>query len=431
MTTRLQVAVRAADSCYYQCSPSMRVSRIGHRKGSTTMEQQRLSAFIRENMEPILAAWEDFARTIEPPALTMDDEALRDHARLMLLAFAADIDTAQSDHQRDAKSKGFGKRNDGETAAEAHAQARLLSGYTVVQLVSEYRALRSSVLALWEIEVGGAVAANMGDMTRFNEAVDQALAESIARYQDLVKQSQNMFLAILGHDLRNPLGTMVSGSSLIMQALDIPPKYVLVATRMYGSAKRMSKLVNDLIDFTRTHLGPGIPLRARDSDLVAVCEQVVEELRTCHPERCIELHAPGRLDANFDDSRVAQMLSNLVGNAIQYGDVHEPVTVRVDSSGDKIAIAINNKGPAIPPEKIANIFDPLVRIAGQGGGEIEHTSLGLGLFIAREIVHAHGGEVGVSSTETDGTTFTVTMPRRKTGQRHTDTPAAPPRLPGQ
>jgi signal transduction histidine kinase len=186
------------------------------------MTQHRLGDFIRENIGPILQAWEDFARTIEPPALTMDDEELRDHARQMLLAFAADIDAPQSDRERAAKSKGLGKRDHEDTAAEAHAEARLLSGYTVVQLVSEYRALRSSVLALWSADTEGDRATRMADMTRFNEAVDQALAESIARYEQMVKRSQNMFLAILGHDLRNLLGSLVTGSGFIMLGTDIP-----------------------------------------------------------------------------------------------------------------------------------------------------------------------------------------------------------------
>jgi signal transduction histidine kinase len=380
------------------------------------MTKYRLAGFIRDNMDPILEAWEDFARTVEPPALTMDDEELRDHARQMLLAFAADLDVPQSDQERAAKSKGLGKRDHQDTAAEAHAEARLLSGYTAVQLVSEYRALRSSVLALWSGDTGGDQATNMADMTRFNEAVDQALAESVARYEQMVRQSQNMFLAILGHDLRNPLGTLGTGSSFIMQASDVPPKYVLVATRMFSSANRMSKLINDLIDYTRTHLGPGIPTRARHGDLVAVCEQVVEEMRTFHPERVIELQVPPRLDATFDDSRIAQMLSNLIGNAVQYSTEDAPVKVCITSSDDDISIAVNNRGTFIPPDKLSNIFDPMVRIAASVNTDYtERTSLGIGLFISREIVNAHGGRISVASNATDGTTFTVTIPRRSKG----------------
>lgn len=378
------------------------------------MKQLRLADFIRNNTAPIMQAWEDFARTIEPPALTMDDEELRDHAHQMLLVFAADLATPQSDPERAAKSKGLGRRTGNQdTAAEVHAEARLRSGYSVVQLVSEYRALRSSVLSLWSSSaMENTQAVDMADMTRFNEAVDQALAESVARYQDLVEQSQNMFLAILGHDLRNPLGTLVSGSTFIMQATDIPPKYVLAATRMFNSARRMSELIDDLIDFTRTHLGRSIPIRVREGSLAAVCRQVIDELRTVHPERHIELHLPSQLDALFDEGRMGQMLSNLVGNAIQHGAVDAPVTVRASSDEDQIVIAINNDGPIIAPDKIGSIFSPLVRIANEtDDGQARTTSLGLGLFIAREIVHAHGGQVEVRSNAEEGTTFTVTVPR--------------------
>lgn len=385
------------------------------------MIQYGLSRFIENNMEPIMQAWEDFARTIEPPALTMDDVELRDHAKQMLHAFAADLATPQSEHEQIAKSRGLGKRGPDDTAAETHAEARLLSGYTVVQLVSEYRALRSSVLMLWAAETGGHQHSDLADISRFNEAVDQALAESIARYEFMVKQSQNMFLAILGHDLRNPLGTVVSGSSFLMQALDLPPKYILVATRMFNSGKRMSKLINDLIDFTRTHLGPGIPIRVKQGSLVELCEEVVNEARTFHPERSIDLKVPAKLDAIFDEGRVAQALSNLIGNAIQYSSPDLPVSVRLAGDGEEVSISVNNQGEAIPAEKMASIFDPMVRIASHASQAdqdyTERTSLGIGLYIAREIIHAHEGGINVTSNVGDGTTFTVTMPRLPAGFR--------------
>jgi signal transduction histidine kinase len=397
--------------------------------------EHRLADFIRNNMDPLLQVWEDFARTIEPPALTMDDEALRDHAREMLLVFADDLETDQSDQERSAKSRGLGKRDGEDTAAEVHAEARLLSGYTAVQLISEYRALRSSVLALWSRSAGPDQALNLVDMTRFNEAVDQAVAESVARYQKLVKRSQNMFLAILGHDLRNPLGTMVTGSSFIMQGSDVPPKYILVATRMFSSAKRMNKLINDLIDFTRTHLGPGIPVRTHHGDLAEVCIQVADELRTFHPERRIDLHVPPQLDAAFDEARIGQVISNLIGNAIQYGNPETPVEVRLDGSGDMAVLTIRNQGEPIAPDRIAAIFDPLVRIAGSVQGRpddqacMERTSLGIGLFVSREIVHAHGGEIAVVSDAEHGTIFTVTVPRHSKGLRATDKPGYAPSPP--
>jgi len=381
------------------------------------MAHLRLADFIRTNIEAILQAWEDFARTVEPPALTMDDVALRDHARQMLLAVADDLDQPQSEGERVAKSQGLGDRDHEDTASEIHAEARLLSGYTIVQLVSEYRALRSSVLALWDAFTKEERATDSGDMTRFNEAIDQALAESVARYEYLVKKSQNMFLAILAHDLRNPLGAVVMGSSFLMQANDIPHKYALAATRMHSSARRMSSLVDDLIDYTRTHFGAGMPIDARHGDLATVSRQVVEELRTFHPERNIALQAPASVMAMIDNGRIAQMLSNLIGNAVQYGLVDTPVTITVvDDTGEDIVITVNNFGSVIPVDKIAGIFDPLVRVGHEGSPDAgEHTSLGIGLYIARQIAHAHGGRIGVVSGEENGTTFSVTLPLHRGG----------------
>lgn len=381
------------------------------------MTHIRLGTFIHENMESILQAWEDFARTIEPPALTMDDEELRDHARQMLQTMARDLSTPQSDHESAQKSKGLGKRTHPDTAAEVHAEARLLSGYTVVQLVSEYRALRSSVLTAWEKLPQETRDTDMGDVTRFNEAVDQALAESVARYERMVKRTQNMFLAILGHDLRNPLGTITTATSYLMQSVDIPGKYVLVATRMFNSAQRMSRLINDLIDFTRTHLGPGIPVKLKQANVSRVCQEVVDEMRTDHPEQRISLTAPDHLEAEFDESRVAQVVSNLIGNAIQHGDKSLPISVSVTSADDgEITVAVNNRGASIEPGKLAAVFDPFVRIAGHPDPTTaERTSLGIGLFIARQISHAHEGDLNVTSNDRDGTTFTMKFPRKPTG----------------
>lgn len=375
------------------------------------MTHIRLGTFIHDSMENILQAWEDFARTIEPPALTMDDEELRDHARQMLLVISKDLSTPQSEQESVDKAKGLGKRTHSDTAAEIHAESRLLAGYTVAQLVSEYRALRSSVLTGWEKLPQATRQSDTDDVTRFNEAIDQALAESVARYAQMVKQTQNMFLAILGHDLRNPLGTIVTATSFLMQAVDIPPKYVLVATRMFTSAQRMSRLINDLIDFTRTHLGPGIPVKLKQANMSRVCQEVVDEMRTYHPEQRIVLSVPEHIDAVFDESRVAQVLSNLVGNAIQYGNKDLPINVALTTTESDVNVAVNNRGKAIEAGKLAAVFDPFVRIAGNHTpGFTERTSLGIGLFIARQICHAHNGELTVVSNERDGTTFTFSIP---------------------
>ncbi|SFU74306.1 sensor histidine kinase [Pseudoduganella namucuonensis] len=369
-----------------------------------------LGEFILANLEPILMEWESFARTIEPPALTMDDDALRDHAREMLLTVAHDLRQSQTEEQQSLKAQGQGGTKRGPTAAETHAEARLLSGYTVEQLVSEYRALRASVLRLWT-DATERAPSDLHECTRFNEAIDQALAESVARYARMVKQSQNMFLAILGHDLRNPLGAIISGASFMMGASDLSPKYMLVSTRMYTSGQRMSKLINDLIDFTRTHQGTGIPVRLSGGNFMEVCRNVVAELQISHPDRAIELTGPGAIELLFDNGRMAQVMSNLIGNALQYGAADAPVGVVVQRDAAHVRIAIHNNGPILEPGQLIRVFEPFMRFAAtEPGQEIHSTNLGIGLYIAREIVHAHGGMIAVESIAGEGTTFTISLP---------------------
>ncbi len=151
----------------------------------------RLSDFILDQMEPILQAWEEFAKTIEPTAFTMDSMELRDHASLMLKAIAEDLRQPQTHLERSEKSKGRGARTTEDTAAETHAVGRLESGYTIEQLVSEYRALRSSVLHLWGEAAKSALPTDIADITRFNEGIDQALAESVAKFANLTREASD------------------------------------------------------------------------------------------------------------------------------------------------------------------------------------------------------------------------------------------------
>jgi signal transduction histidine kinase len=232
-----------------------------------------------------------------------------------------------------------------------------------------------------------------------------------------------MFLAILGHDLRNPLGTVITGATFVMRATDIPSKYVLAATRIFNSGQRMSKLIGDLIDFTRTHLGSGIPIKPKRMDVTEVCMNVVEELRTSHPERIIEFSSFTREEVFADDDRLAQVFSNLIGNALQYGAHDQPIGVGISSTAQEVSVTVNNKGPVIPAKKLGSVFDPLVRLAvREDSGDLRETSLGIGMFIAREIVNAHNGSITVESNEGEGTTFQMTVPRRLPPRSRADDP---------
>ena len=372
----------------------------------------RLSTFIRENLEVILQEWEDFAETLHPLA-GANRQKLRDHAHQMLTVICADLDTDQCEQDSIEKSKGNAPEEATDTAAENHAVDRLESGFSIEELMAEYRAMRASVLRLWQKRVKGADELAVQDMLRFNEAIDQSLTESVARYSELTRDTQNVFLAILGHDVRNPLGAIGMGAQVLLLDTELAPKYQQVATRIASSARRVNDIVNDLIDFSTSNLGGGMPIKPAPMDFGPECTHIVEEIRAFHPEHEVSLELAGDLNVNWDRVRINQALSNLVANATQHGAKDEPVWVSVQGGAD-ITLTIQNMGAPMEGSHLRTLFDPARRIAVRSAGERagdDADHLGLGLYITRDIIGAHGGAITVSSTLAEGTTFTVTLPR--------------------
>jgi signal transduction histidine kinase len=370
----------------------------------------RLAEFIGRDMESILREWEAFARTQLPAASGMNPEALRDHAREILQAVAKDIVTPQSSAEQSRKSKGRALRLPGapETAAETHAFLRAQSGFDINQMAAEYRALRASVLHLWA-EVGGPTGADYGDMVRFNEAIDQALAESVAFFSAKVTEERNLLLGMMGHDMRNPLHVIQMSASYLAQ-IDVGDRVSVAAARIVRSGTQLKTLLDDLIDFNRTNLGLGIHIAPTGVNLADLFADALEQLRVSHPGRQIELQVGGNASGTWDPHRLHQVLNNLVLNAIKYGAGDAPVNVIIAGAPGKVEFSVHNRGRIIERSAIPHIFDPLVR-GEQAGDKREHDgSLGLGLYIARQIALAHGGDIAVRSDET-ATVFTVTLPR--------------------
>ena len=188
----------------------------------------RLADFILENREPILHAWEEFARTCAPASGSMDVAALRDHADQMLSVIAIDLQTPQGRLDQAEKSKGhaFKAENDDATAAEEHGAGRAESGFTVEQMVAEYRALRASVIRLWTARAKGEWGpVEVEDLIRFNEAIDQSLAESVTRFTQELEESKEKFLAILGHDMRTPLAAISTSARFMLELNELQEPY--------------------------------------------------------------------------------------------------------------------------------------------------------------------------------------------------------------
>ena len=381
----------------------------------TEPEGMRLSDFIVGNREPILVEWEAFARTCGPASGSMDIAALRDHANEMLTVIAADLQTSQGTHAQAEKSKGNAPADDSAapTAAQEHGAGRAESGFTVEQMISEYRALRASVIRLWTKAHGDITSADITDLTRFNEAIDQSLAESIARYTQNLEQSKEMFLAILGHDLRNPLGAISMSASFMLETHELKEPHLTLMSRIARGAKRMNHLIGDLLDFTRSRLGGGIPIVRAGMSMGKAVHDVVDEIRAAQPGRTIQVNARGELQGEWDCARISQVLTNLIGNALEHGSDGTIVSVDVQGDDKEVRIAIHNRGATIPPEQLDGIFNPMkhAQTTGTAATSTPSGNLGLGLYIADRIVNAHNGRIAVKSSEELGTTFTVHLPR--------------------
>ena len=372
-----------------------------------------LARFINENLDSILAEWEAFALTLHPAAETATALALRNHAKEILQAMARDMENTQTEIQQSDKSKGWGPVLDGkETAAATHGALRHLVGFDLGQLAAEYRALRASVLKLWREHLSAQEARVLTEMTRFNEAVDQALSESVSRYSDELGRSRNTFLAMLGHDLRSPLAVIAMSAHRLATPGKVPAAELASVARIRQSVLSMNLMIRDLLEYTRSRLGKGVPVLPILYDVGLACEMAHDEVQAGHPDCEIDLELVGDLRAEIDPARFAQVLSNLLNNAVQYGATDRPITLLARGTPDTVELKVTNFGAVIPAEMLQIIFNPLVQVHDDGSpSKSLSTSIGLGLFIADDIVRAHGGMLEVSSAEATGTVFSIRLPR--------------------
>lgn len=380
----------------------------------TAHGHERLADFIRRNAPAITHEWTEFARSRAPASDKMSKLALEDHITDILRFVAEDLESAQTPAEQVDKSHGKG-HGDGpfrQSAAEVHAALRLADGFDIDQMVSEYRALRASVVKQWVANHESLASTDVEDLTRFNEAIDQAVAESVAHYTKTIDNSRNLFLGVLGHDLRNPIGAASMAAQWMVRSGTTDAKQAMVVSELVKTTDRATRILNDLLDLTRSSFGTDIPLAKTKFDMVMLCQEIAEELKGINESRRLAIIQEGDTTGFWDVSRMGQVLSNLMGNAIQYSDGSGPITATI-SGNDRgtVEVSVHNFGTPIPPENQKTIFQLWMR-----GGDVkecgEHgTHLGLGLYIARLIVEAHGGTISVTSDEPTGTTFRLQLPR--------------------
>lgn len=376
----------------------------------------RLADFILLNVETVAAEWERFAATQLPSARSMSRPALRDHIEDILHAVARDLSTPQTASEQRAKSIGEGPPHEkgSETAAQTHGQLRARSGFDINQMAGEYRALRASVLRLWFEDCGQSLP-HLDDVVRFNEAIDQALAESVSFYSQRVEQSRNLFLGMLGHDMRTPLQA-IQMTATYLGRLHADDAVSEAVNRLIKSGMRMQSLLDDLVDFNRASFGLGIPVDRRPGELGPIVSDAVLQLLTAYPERRIELVVHGSTAGSWDEEALRRMLDNLVSNALKYGAQDRPVRVEVTGHASSVMVDVCNEGQPIDPPTLESMFDPLKRGAQRDAhSPHDSSSLGLGLFIAREVAKAHGGDIEALSNAHE-TRFMAVLSRHGNGK---------------
>ncbi|MBN1206703.1 MAG: PAS domain S-box protein [Myxococcaceae bacterium] len=217
-------------------------------------------------------------------------------------------------------------------------------------------------------------------------------------------------IGIVSHDLRNPLNAISMASAQLLKQGRLDTGQLRSVQRIVASAERATRMLRDLLDFTQARLGGGLPVELRSLDLHELARQVVDEAHLAYPHRQLIVEQRGDGRGAWDADRLTQLIVNLMNNALTYGDAHGAVRVRTDGLPDAVVLSVHNMGKPIPAELMSRIFEPLKR--GESKGTRNSHSIGLGLFIVKHIVEAHGGSISVSSTPQDGTTFTVSLPRR-------------------
>jgi len=283
-------------------------------------------------------------------------------------------------------------------------------GEAISDLHHQTRALAAEIAHRKQVET--ALRASVQELKRAQASERERAARAKHLADDLSEtiRVNELFIGVLAHDLRAPLTAIITAAQLIKkrEALSSDGRNAKALGRVLSSGERMSRMIEQLLDFTRLRVGGGIVIEPRETDLVTLARQVVDELDDSYPDCAVDLQQIGDTKGLWDADRLGQVLSNLVANAFQHGVPAAGIRVVVDgSTPDAVSVKVHNMG-AIAPALVGQVFDPLT-----GGQRRRDRSrgLGLGLFITRKIAEAHGGDVTVSSNDAEGTTFALSLPR--------------------
>ncbi|HEY1955588.1 MAG TPA: sensor histidine kinase [Polyangiaceae bacterium] len=346
-----------------------------------------LAELLRARRTAILQNWQNTVR---------EDTALQTHVPGLLDGMIAAIERLDDlDETRGAEDLAA------RFLPPADAGERLAEGHSVASVLAELGHLREKIVD----ECVGARADLEPRGERFvHAALDQCMSITAVAMEHAEASDRERFVAVLGHDLRTPLNAIKMAGSILVRS-DLDSQQEAFAHKIVRAADRMNGMIGDLLDFAALRSGSLTLDRCR-CDLRSTCGEVIDELRLAHTERVIQFEAEGECEGTWDGQRMAQVMSNLIANALTYSPPDTPVTVKLQGTGTLVTLAVHNAGDAIPADQQACIYTPFKR-----GSKRKSGGVGLGLFIAHEMVRAHGGSISLRSEPGDGTTFTVHVPR--------------------
>jgi signal transduction histidine kinase len=398
----------------------------------------RLADFILANVEPILAEWESFARSIWPNAATVEPAEVRDEAEDILRATALDMQSDQTAAEQADKSRGESGRGDepGDLtrASSIHGAGRVASGFDLWAVIAEYRALRASVLRLWRESGPAPDLRDVDDLTRFNESIDQSLTHAVRSYVDQVERNRaallakeqasrweaeaanrakDVFLATLSHEMRTPLNAIVGWLSILRDEDAETEHFQEALNVIERNTRAQVQLIDDVLDVSRIVSGK-LHVEIRPCELPDVINAGINAMRPAAEARGITLNVqldPSVTGVWCDSVRIQQVVWNLVSNAVKFTPKGGRVDVTLSREQSSFQLRVSDNGQGISSELLPQIFDRFRQ--ADSSTRRKFAGLGLGLSIVKHIVEAHGGTVEAQSQgEGKGSTFTVRLPVR-------------------
>lgn len=353
---------------------------------------EHLARYLLEHRDALLVAWRKRARQLAA-AEGMSVQALEDHVPRIIEALADAV--RRVDDSAQALTD----------LSQIHASQRWAENYDLRQVVAEYRLLRRVILDGYRDYTRGATNADpdpLHALAVLNENLDQAIADAVEQFYSERMRGADWAIAVLGHDLRNPLNLASLQAQLLLR-LEPPlePQARGIAQVIRRTTQTMERLVADLLDVARWRGGRTIPLAREPTDLRLLVETALTEFRLANPDRDLQLDEAAPCEGSWDPDRLMQVLSNLLGNAIKYGQ--DPVRCLVTCEADTATVTVRNAG-GMPEAVRDRIFKPFFTSDQQHG-------TGLGLFIAREIARAHGGDLALAECGDTSTCFLLSLPR--------------------